>query len=56
MTLEPLMRLFDAWREERLVVLHSPGGIRCVSVDWHKAVVLLITQTFFMTLRHGLCY
>ena len=23
MTLEPLMRLFDAWREERLVVLHS---------------------------------
>ena len=23
MDLEPLMRLFDAWREERLVVLHS---------------------------------
>ena len=23
MSLEPLMHLFDAWREERLVVLHS---------------------------------
>ena len=23
MALEPLMRLFDVWREERLVVLHS---------------------------------
>ena len=33
MKLEPLMHLFDAWREERLVVIHSlPGRYRFIAI------------------------
>ena len=58
MSLEPLMRLFDGWRKERLLVFAFTSGgqlMRRSLILGVNNMVLLITRKPDRLLRHGLC-